>query len=1063
MKKSQLLQVCVKLFLGICLLIPLVVMATDEEKILSQKVFTVSGTVSNELGDPLIGATVRAKDSNQGTLTNDEGKFTLEVPAEVTTLIISYIGYETQEVEIGGRTSIEVVLAASASTLDEVVVVGYGTQGKSLVSAAVTQINAEDLEIDRRPVTNVQSSLVGAVPGLILNSSTGRIGAGTEIKVRQASALQDRNALILIDGFEGSLDDVNPSDIASVSVLKDAAATAIFGARSANGVVLITTKNPGRNERVSLTYNGYFSIQDPAQTAELVNSTTFMEFSNEAALNEALRNNPGTDPSTVTLPFDQADLDRARSGFYPETQWVDELYSENAGQTSHNLTINGGGQRIGYLINLGFLDQNGLAIGSDNFERFTLRAKLDADITDWLTVGINAFNTNRNTNRVPATEGSNVRGRPFFPVQLEDGTYVDKGAAGGEPNPVGRATSGSYDKSNRDALNLQLYAQVEPIQDLVIEGRLSYVNANTFQEIWNTPYEFAVLDLELNPTGPNIPINAADRSLLFRSTREFGLNTLSTIRYTWDLNSVHNFNVLGGFQTQEGENVSHEGERFNFILSNLQNLSLGQQITEFGNNSSRGGNRSTLSYFGRLAYDFKGKYLAEFNFRADASSNFGPNNKWGYFPAVSVGWNLGEESFIRDLGFVNVLKLRASWGQNGDDGSINAIENVLFDPSGAAFGGNVVPTLALGDAINPDLKWETSEKINLALDMTLWNGKLGITAEYFEDQRSDIITVLLTSVEGGLGGVLDNVYDAKSWGWEIALSHDNNLGKFRYFANANLSYYDSEITNTEGVSPLNNSATNFQDIGLPILGNWFGWETDGFFDNQSEIESHVTPDGTPIDQSSVVAQGDDLGRYIGGYKYVDQLTVDTNGDGIPDAADGVINADDRVVLQTNSGDNYRIGFNVGMSYAGFSLAARFYGVLEGYEWWGTGSYLNPFTGDRSPFQYQTDTWRPDNPDAKFPAATASNIIPFEARVSDLIQDRSYIKLKNINLGYSFGRPFLDKVKIISGLDLYVSIENLGVIWTNYPAFDTGWDPELGGGEFAYPFPRTTTFGATIKF
>ncbi|MCK5467724.1 MAG: hypothetical protein KAI99_04430, partial [Cyclobacteriaceae bacterium] len=369
-----------------------------------------------------------------------------------------------------------------------------------------------------------------------------------------------------------------------------------------------------------------------------------------------------------------------------------------------------------------------------------------------------------------------------------------------------------------------------------------------------------------------------------------------------------------------------------------------------------------------------------------------------------------------------------------------------------------LPTLNLGDAINPDLRWETSEKTNLGLDLTFWQGKLGINAEYFIDKRSDIITQLLTSVEGGLGGVLDNVYDAKSWGWEIDLSHINKIGEVSYFVNFNLTSYDSEITNTEGVSPLNNSNTNYQDIGLPILGNWFGYETDGFFNTQADMDAHIDADGNPIDQSSVVAHGDEFGRYLGGFKYLDQVTVDMNNDGIPDAKDGVINADDRIVLQENTGDNYRVGFNLGVSYKGFSLSARFYGVLEGYEWWRDGSNLNPFTGDIAPFVYQMDTWRPDNMDSKFPQVTASNIIPFDQNVSHLIQKNSYVKMKNINFGYTFNQNILDKMKIIEGLEIYLSVENLGVIWANNPAFDTGWDPELGTGSFRYPLPLTTSFG-----
>jgi hypothetical protein len=277
-----------------------------------------------------------------------------------------------------------------------------------------------------------------------------------------------------------------------------------------------------------------------------------------------------------------------------------------------------------------------------------------------------------------------------------------------------------------------------------------------------------------------------------------------------------------------------------------------------------------------------------------------------------------------------------------------------------------------------------------------------------------------------------------------------------YNASLNLTWYNSEITNTEGVSPLNNSTTNYQDVGLPIRGNWYGYEVDGLFDDQAEI------DAWDIDQSTV-SGGDDFGRYAGGFKYIDQLTVDTDGDGIPDSKDGVITADDRVVLRKNTGDNYRIGFSLGASYEGFYLSARFYGVLKGLEWWRGGAVNKPFTGDVASYTYQTDTWRPDNKDALFPQATASNVLPYNADVDFFIHKNSWIKLKNINLGYTFNESLIENLKIIRGMDLYVSVENLGVIWANNPAHEYGWDPELGTGSFRYPLPLTMSVGVNVNF
>lgn len=1045
---------------------------SDQAQVIVIQTVTVTGLVTtDEDGSALPGVNVMVKGTATGTVTDVDGNYSLEVPGAETLLVFSSVGYVTEEVTVGSKAVIDMVLVPDITALEEIIVVGYGTQKNHTVSVAVSQVDSEELEITKRPVTNVQQSLIGSMPGLIINQTRGEPGASVDIRVRETSALSNKNAMVLIDGFNGSLSDVSPNDIATVTVLKDAAATAIYGARGANGVVLVTTKNTRRNEKLSLSYSFNHSRQQPAATPEISNSLDFMEFSNEATLAETLRNNPGTDPATVSLPFTNEEIDRARSGFYPETQWVDKMYGENAGQTSHNININGGSEKTGYLINLGSLNQNGLVVGSDNLKRYNLRMKIDTDITDWLTLGTNASITNRKIENVPVAEGYAVRGRPFFPVQLEDGTFVNKGAAGLD-NPVGNAQSGSYDKTNRDALNLQLYGQIKPIKGLVIEERVSITRSNSFREIWETPYEIAVLDMELNQVGDNIPAPAGDRRLLMRSNRQYTLNTLTTAKYNLLFNDQHNINVLVGLQTQDGESVQVEAERLNFILPTLQDLKLGQEISGLGNSSEHGGNRTTMSYFGRAGYDFNGRYLAEVNFRADASSNFGPNNKWGFFPAVSLGWNMKDESFMKQLDFIEIFKLRASWGQNGDDGSINVIENAPFEPTGASLGGVAIPTLRLGNSLNPDLKWETSEKINLGIDLDIFQGKFGMSVEYFVDDRKDIITVQQTSFEGGLiytdnngnefHGLLDNVYDAKSWGWEFDLSHKNSIGEFSYFATANLTYYNSEITNTEGISPLDNGTESYKDIGLPIRGNWYGFEVDGFFDDQEEMDAYVDQNGDPIDQSAV-ASGDAYGRYLGGFKYRDQVTVDTDNDGVPDAKDGIITADDRVVLRTNAGDNFRAGFNLGTSYKGFSLSARFYGVLKGLQWWRSGQVTKPFTGDVASYVYQTDTWRPDNQDAMFPQATASNILPYESNVDYFIHDNSYIKLKNINLGYSFDMNLIEKLKFINGLDVYVSVENLGTIWTNSPSYDFGWDPELGTGNFRYPLPLTMSFGVNVNF
>ncbi|MEL7117940.1 MAG: SusC/RagA family TonB-linked outer membrane protein, partial [Bacteroidota bacterium] len=1009
----------------------------------------VKGTITSEDGEPLIGATVMVQESGQGTVTDIDGTFSISVPDEGNaTLEVSYIGYQTQIVQVGDQTELNIILTSTLTELNEVIVVGYGTQLNSKVSAAVDQIEVEELEIDKRPVSNLESSLVGSIPGLILNQTSGQLGANVGIQVRAASALEDKNALILVDGFESSIDNINPYDIASVTILKDAASTAIYGARGANGVVLITTKNTSRDQKPSITLNSNVAWQQPVTTADQPNSLEWMSFFNEAELAEASISDPDFDPSTFTPTFTQADLDRAASGFYPETNWIEELYNETAFQSSNNLTLSGGTQKVGYLMGLGYLNQDGTTQGEDNLERLSLRLKLDADVTDWLTVGTNIFNAYQEINNVPLSTGNGLRGQPFFPVQLNSGelagTYVFKGSTSAAENPIAAANSGSFNNVKLDELNLQLYGQVKPIDNLMIEGRVSYFNLNNDQLVWNNPYEYIILDFEdLEPNGNPVPFASSDRSLANRTSRTNRINTLLTANYDLSLTGGHNLNALVGLQTTEGETTSFSAERFDFILDNLPSLNLGAQIEGFGNDASFANDRSTISYFSRLSYDLNSKYLLEFNFRADASSNF-VKNKWGFFPAVSAGWNVHLEDFMKDLDFISGLKLRASWGINGDDGTLNGVETAITDLAGIAFGGNIQPTIQLSNAVNPDLTWETSEKLNFGLFLELLQGKIYFNGDYFIDNRSDIITFQLTSAESGLGGVLDNVYDAKTWGYELGLGYRDNFGKFGVNAGFNLSYYNSEITSGEGDAPLNTDPENYQIEGSPIRGVWYGWETNGYFNSAAEVESYN------VDQSGVVTQGDDLGRYVGGFRYVDQ-----NGD-------GVIDADDRVILRDDAVDNYRIGGNLALSYSGFTLSTRIYGVLSAYEWWNSGSVLNAYTsGGIGPYNYQRDTWRADNTDSEFPLVYLNNR-PYEPNVSGLIKDRAFIKIKNVNLSYSFDQKVLNKLGWIKGLDLYVSFENLGVLWSNFPAEEFNFDPEFGATSFNYPLPLKTSVGLNIS-
>ena len=1011
---------------------------------------TVTGKVIDESGIPLAGANIIEKGTSNGVQADFDGNYSLTTKVANPVIVISYVGYKTQEISVLNKTEINITLEEDAAQLGEVIVVGYGKTSEKKLTASVAQVSGEQLKIEERPVTSIQGALIGSVPGARGFNANGRPGTTPGFAIRGVSSLNNTSVLVIVDGFEGSLTDIDPQDVETVTLLKDASAVSIYGVRGANGVLLVTTKDTNKNERLSVSYNTSVALQTPHELPRVLASRELVEFSNFAA--------PGTYGQTV--------IDLANSGFYPDTQWQEELYKSSAPQYIHNLSVNGGSERVGYLLNASSLNQEGLVLGSDNFKRRNLRIKVDADLNDWLAVGTNAVITNRITTITPAIGGNGLLGDPFFPVRRIDGLWVDKGSPG-QPNPIAQAASGSFERTVRDAINLQLYAKVSPLKGLSIEERVSIIRTNTNTRDWRDVYDFIRLD-ETDPssyTAEPSPTNftegsAAARRLNLFAGSAWSLKTLTQLNYEFDI-ADHSFDLLLGFQSEEGESENFRAQRINFPLgstiidleSGLSNSNLNDGL---GNASSRGGNARYLSYFGRLNYDFReGLYNLSFSFRFDGSSNFLDDRQYQFFPAVGGAWNIGDESFFNNVGFVDKLKLRASIGLSGDDSGVGrAVTQLInFDVSGYPIGGEIAPRVFLGQPASRNLQWETSEIFNVGLDFSLWQGKLQVKSDYFINNRKDILARVLGPIEFGLGDVPANLYDVKSWGWELDVTHKNRIGNVDYFISANITDYDNEITDLDGLEQ-----PDFA-VGQSV-NQRFGYETDGFFDNQEEVDANFSSDGvTLIDQSNVTPGGSQIGRL----KYVDQLTIDTDDDGIPDAADGVINADDRKVLTKNSATNLNIGISLGASYKGFSLSARLYGALDRDQWWNGSDAHEPFLNGTNAFSHQLNYWRPDNNNAFFPAPEGVGIQEYNSDVSHFIRDNEFIKLQNVTLAYDLSKKTLERLNFIKGLKLALSVENVGTVWTNSPVRKYGWDPELGVGAVDYPLPVTTSLSVNVKF
>jgi TonB-linked SusC/RagA family outer membrane protein len=920
----------------------------------------------------------------------------------------------------------------------------------------VAHVTSEDLNIDQRPVTSGYSALVGAVPGLIVTSGSGSPGSTGSLSIRGTSTTNDDDAemLVIIDNFEGSLADIDPQTIESVSVLKDASAVAIYGSRGANGVLLVTTKETGRDKKTSVSYNFNASVQSKPNLPSTLNSLDYMTYQNDInvfAGGDAI--------------WDDTVLGYAEDGFYPDTNWADELYESGVMQQSHNLTITGGKKNMGYLMSASYFKQDGISVGDDYFRRLNLRLKIDNDITNWLTVGANALISNRVDNDVITTTGNSIRGLPMYPVKSDDGYWVSNGTSDATYNAIAEASSGSFDKTDLDRVNVQLYTQLKPIKGLTFEERVSVVKTNYNERDWNNVYDIVTLDA----TDPDSYTNAdsenrtyyegdSDGRELFMTTFSgYDLKTLTSLTYDFT-RGKHVAKAFVAMQTETGEDDEWGTGVSGFSLDNVISLGQGDEATTSYTNGCyevRDGNETYLSYLGRLNYSFADKYLIEGTFRADASSKFTDNNKWGYFPSAAIGWVVSRENFLSDLYWMQLLKLRASYGTSGDDGNLGSVTQQLaeFSAAGYPIGGEEASRIYVSTFVNPDLIWETAKIFNVGVDASLFAGRLQFEYDYFINKRVDILaSITSTSAEYGFGDYTGNPYAVKSWGSELNITHKNRLGSFSYIISGNISCYDNEITKVTEDAQSENFA-----VGQSV-NDRYGYKTDGFFDSEEEINSNYTTDGvTLIDQSI-----DDA--HVGGFKYVDQYT-DTDGDGIKDGYDGIINSDDRVILDDNSDRNLNFGLNLSVSYKNWTLSTRLYGTLDNRQWLNDENASMPFLGNAVPYTYMLDSWSESNPGALFPfPQTTDPVLSYATSVDRFIIDAEYLKCKNVTLNYQLSKALLSQLgSAVKSMNMYVSAENLGVIWTNSPLYDSGWDPELGVSAVSYPLPLTLAVGVNVKF
>ncbi len=1006
----------------------------------SQSSFGVSGTVTDNAGAPLSGVSVSLKNGSVGTSTDLSGRFNLTVPNANGLLIFTYVGYTTQEIPIKNRTNISVQLVTAAKSLDDVVVVGYGTQRKSDLTGSVVSLRKEDF--NKGVTTSVAQLIQGRAPGVQVTQSSGAPGGGVSIRIRGSSSINAGNEpLYVIDGllidnspsitangtgFTGSpppsnpLNALNPSDIESVEILKDASATAIYGSRGANGVILITTKR-GKEGILNVDYNFLSGVSTVAHKMELLNTSQYITAMNELAKARG-----------VAAVFSPAQIEEIGNG----TDWQDVLYRKGYSQ-NHNLSLSGGSNKTTFFTSFNYNKQQGIILNTD-FQRFQGRLNLEHKASAKFKFGININSSLIKNNEVP-TNGSAINQQadvintalnvpPVFGIFDSAGGYIrpESGVLVSVTldNPLALANGiRGHGETNRTFGNI--YGDYTIIPGL--SARLSFGSDRTNSR--RDVYQSTITNRG-RVTGGNATIATGELS-------NYLLEGLLT--YTTVMNNRHNINAVAGYTYQQFDLRRFDGtiQGFTSDLTTTNNLSLGN--TNFDDLNSLTTKRRLISYLGRVNYSFNRKYLFTASFRADGSSNFGANNKYGFFPSFSTAWKLGEEPFIQSTNIFSDLKVRVGWGQIGNDdigiGNAFATYNNARD---AIFGNVVNPGLSPTRIPNPDLKWETTEQFNVGLDFAFLRGRISGTLDYFIKNTKDLLLALPIARSTGFNSITQNVGQIRNNGFEILLNSKNIDRKFKWNTSVNFSTIKNSVISLGAIPSIINTLYATSVIATPgvPLFSYYGYQADGIFQNAEEIAKSA--------QAGTAIPGVPKWR-------------DVN-------ADGVINDKDRVVLGKAFPD-FTYGINNTFSYKNFDLSVFIEGT-QGFSLYNASVVEALYPND--PYRNRLavpvlNRWTPQNPTNAWPSGVDITKYQGGSVNSFTVTDASYARLRNVQLSYQFN---IANRKIVRTASIYVSGQNLATI-TNY----MGFDPDVSSTSSStirldrnsYPSSRTISLGCNFGF
>ena len=934
------------------------------------------GNVKDAAGEPVIGASVVVKGTTNGTITDFDGNFELSGVSKGATLEISFVGYATQEMTFNGQT-INVVLKENNEMLDELVVVGYGVQKKANLTGSVASINAEALE--SRAVASVSAAMAGTMPGVTSIQTSGAPGAQTgSITIRGKNSINAASPLVIVDGVPGSMNNIDPQDIESISVLKDAASAAIYGVQAANGVILITTKKGKSGQKARVNYSGLVSWASPTAKLDFLDAAGYATLYNEATLND----NP-----SATLPYSDEDIELYRNGKdpigHPNTNWYDEVFKKNAMETQHSLSVSGGSETTTYMASVAYLFQDGLS-QEKNYERYNGRVNLDSKIAKWINLGINAsayrgINNDEYEGFGSLLQYSN-RISPTTPIYKEDGSYHYSGMQ----NPVAQQGKTGSQRTMDQQLNANVYVNLTPIEGLSIKGTYSLRHDYRDYRAFKKEYSYDTF---------NSGARSGDR-------RQYNWNWYTTQLLANYMKSFgeHSFNLLAGFEEQEYKydylTASRSGGGNNDLDESLNTLNASTQ-----KNSDGGYETARRSFFGRLQYDYLGKYLFEANFRSDASSRFPKENRWGYFPAFSAGWRVSEEAFVKDnADWLSNLKLRLGWGRTGNEelASDDIYPAVATYTYGNALLGNSLYTTAYESRyVNNQLQWATVTNYELGIEAGFLDNKVGFELSLYKKKTDDMLLYLPIQGVIGMSEPAQNAGSVENTGFDLSIFHNNRINKdWSYAINLNVAYVKNEIIDmlgTEGEDPDNDKFWRLE--GYPI-GSFYGYVAEGLFKTQEELDTHPKRTGR---------------EKLGDIKY-----KDLNDDKKIDAAD-------REVIGKNF-PTWTGGLNVAVYYKDFDFSMLWQGAFDVDAYY-TGEAAYAFYNSGKVLTKHMDRFHEvNNPNGNFPRLSLSDQTNYQTS-SYWLEDASYVRLKNISLGYNLPKSLLTKFGVEKA-KVFVSGENL---------------------------------------